>query len=84
MIAGTEDKKIIPRKGRHRECTGSARRRAGEDERGQEFTRLPFVAVLGYFLFAEVPDAWVWIGAAIIFGSSLSIAHRENAAARKV
>jgi drug/metabolite transporter (DMT)-like permease len=48
-----------------------------------EFTRLPFVAVLGYFLFAEVPDSWVWIGAAIIFGSSLSIAHRENAAARK-
>ena len=48
-----------------------------------EFTRLPFVAVLGYFLFAEVPDAWVWIGAAIIFGSSLSIAHRENAAAKK-
>lgn len=48
-----------------------------------EFTRLPFVALLGYLLFAETPDMWVWIGAAIIFGSSLSIAHRENAAARK-
>lgn len=48
-----------------------------------EFTRLPFVAVLGYLIFDEVPDIWVWVGAAIIFGSSLSIAHRENAAANK-
>jgi drug/metabolite transporter (DMT)-like permease len=48
-----------------------------------EFTRLPFVAVLAYLVFAEVPDLWVWIGAAVIFGSSLSIAHRENAASRR-
>ena len=48
-----------------------------------EFTRLPFVAVLAYLVFAEVPDLWVWIGAAVIFGSSLSIAHRESAALRR-
>ncbi len=48
-----------------------------------EFTRLPFIAVLGYAMFGEVPDRWVWIGAAVIFGSTLYIAHRENAAARK-
>ncbi len=48
-----------------------------------EFTRLPFIAVLGYALFGEIPDRWVWIGAAVIFGSTLYIAHRENAAARK-
>ena len=48
-----------------------------------EFTRLPFVAVLAYLVFAEVPDLWVWIGAVVIFGSSLSIAHRENAASRR-
>lgn len=48
-----------------------------------EFTRLPFVAVLAYLVFAEVPDLWVWIGAAVIFGSSLSIAHRESAASRR-
>lgn len=48
-----------------------------------EFTRLPFVAVLGYLIFGEVPDVWVWIGAVVIFAASLSIAHRENAAARK-
>jgi len=48
-----------------------------------EFTRLPFIAVLGYALFGEIPDRWVWIGAAVIFGSTLYSAHRENAAARK-
>jgi drug/metabolite transporter (DMT)-like permease len=47
-----------------------------------EFTRLPFVALLGYLAFGEVPDVWVWLGAAVIFASGLAIAHRENAAAR--
>jgi drug/metabolite transporter (DMT)-like permease len=47
-----------------------------------EFVRLPCVAVLGYLVFAEVPDIWVWVGAVVIFAASLSIAHRENAAAR--
>ena len=32
---------------------------------------------LGYFLFAEVPVIWTWIGAAIIVGSALYIARRE-------
>ncbi len=49
-----------------------------------EFTRLPFVAVLAYLVFGEVPDKWVWIGAAVIFGSTLYIAHREHAAHRRV
>ena len=48
-----------------------------------EFTRLPFVAVLAYLVFGEVPDKWVWIGAAVIFGSTLYIAHREHAAHRR-
>jgi drug/metabolite transporter (DMT)-like permease len=48
-----------------------------------EFTRLPFVAVLAYFLLGEVPDKWVWLGAAVIFGSTMYIAHREHAAHRK-
>jgi len=47
-----------------------------------EFARLPFVAILAYALFGEIPDRWVWIGAAVIFGSTLYIAHREHAAHR--
>ena len=48
-----------------------------------EFTRLPFVAILAYFLLGEVPDKWVWLGAAVIFGSTLYVAHREHAAHRR-
>ena len=38
---------------------------------------------LAYLVFGEVPDKWVWIGAAVIFGSTLYIAHREHAAHRR-
>jgi drug/metabolite transporter (DMT)-like permease len=48
-----------------------------------EFTRLPFVAVLAYVVLGEVPDKWVWLGAAVIFGSTMYIAHREHAAERR-
>ena len=48
-----------------------------------EFTRLPFVAILAFLLLGEVPDKWVWLGAAVIFGSSMYIAHREAAIARR-
>lgn len=43
-----------------------------------DFARLIWVAIFGYFLFAEVPDIFVWIGGAMIFASGLWIAHAEN------
>ena len=33
-----------------------------------DYTRLPFVALLGYVFFAEVPDQWLWLGATLIIG----------------
>ena len=48
-----------------------------------EFLRLPVVAVFAYVLFTEIPDQWVWIGAAVIFSSTLYIAHREAVVARE-
>ena len=47
-----------------------------------EFLRLPVVAVFAFVLFGEVPDRWVWVGAAVIFFSTLYIAHREAVVAR--
>ncbi len=41
------------------------------------FLRLPFGAALGYIVFAELPDIWIWIGAAVIFAATLMLAHRE-------
>ncbi|NQU72167.1 MAG: DMT family transporter [Rhodospirillales bacterium] len=41
------------------------------------FIRLPIVSAIGYVMFAESPDQWVWIGAAVIFGSTIVLARRE-------
>lgn len=43
-----------------------------------EYFKLVYGAILGYFLFKEVPDIYTIIGAAIIVGSSIYIFHRET------
>ena len=43
-----------------------------------DFARLPFAVVLGFLVFAELPDLWTVAGAAIIFGSSI-VAERSEA-----
>ena len=48
-----------------------------------DFSRLPFAALIGWFVFSELPDFWVWVGGAIIFAASIYIAHRESLASRK-
>jgi drug/metabolite transporter (DMT)-like permease len=47
-----------------------------------DYARLPFVAIIGWFAFGELPDLWTWVGAAVIVGASTYIAHREAAIAR--
>lgn len=47
-----------------------------------DFARLPFAALIGWIAFAEFPDIWVWIGGAVIFVSSVYIAHREARASK--
>ncbi|HEX2115528.1 MAG TPA: DMT family transporter [Alphaproteobacteria bacterium] len=47
-----------------------------------DYARLPFVAVIAWFAFGELPDLWTWVGAAVIVGASAYIAHREAAVAR--
>jgi drug/metabolite transporter (DMT)-like permease len=42
------------------------------------FTRLIFAALMGYLLFAEIPDLATWIGGAMIFAASLYVAYRER------
>lgn len=43
-----------------------------------DFARLVFVSILAMLLFGEMPDAWTYLGGAIILGSSVYIAHRES------
>lgn len=43
-----------------------------------DFLRLPFAAAAGFLLFAEVPDLWTPVGAAIIFGATWYATSRER------
>ena len=47
-----------------------------------DYGRLPFVALIAWFIYGEVPDMWTWVGAAVIVGASTYIAHREAVHAR--
>ena len=49
-----------------------------------DFSRLIFAAFLGYAFFAERPDVWTWVGAAVIFAATLYTAHRETRLGRAV
>ncbi len=43
-----------------------------------DFVRLIWVAIIGYFIFGESLDIFVWIGGAMIFVSGFLIAQAEN------
>lgn len=47
-----------------------------------DFARLPFTALIAYFAFAESPDAWSWLGAVVIFGSTVYVVRHEARSAR--
>lgn len=48
-----------------------------------DFARLPFAALIGFLVFTELPDMWIWAGGAVIFTASIYLAHREALAARR-
>jgi drug/metabolite transporter (DMT)-like permease len=41
------------------------------------FLSLIWNTLLGFFLFSQQPDAWTFVGAAVIFASAMYISHRE-------
>jgi drug/metabolite transporter (DMT)-like permease len=42
------------------------------------YLQLVGAALLGYVVFAEIPDVWSWVGAGVIVVSGLYIGHRER------
>jgi len=42
-----------------------------------DFLRLPTTAFVGWFAFGEISDIFTWIGAGVIFASTIYITHRE-------
>jgi drug/metabolite transporter (DMT)-like permease len=47
------------------------------------FLRLPFTVFIGWFLFAELPSNWTWLGAALIFAASYYALYSEGRANRR-
>jgi drug/metabolite transporter (DMT)-like permease len=47
------------------------------------YMQLPFVALIGFAAFGEVPALWTLLGAAVIAGAAIYIAHREAKVARE-
>jgi len=43
-----------------------------------DFLRLPVAAVIGYVLFAERPDVWVWVGGAVICAATIGLGRSES------
>lgn len=43
-----------------------------------DFLKMIWASVLGYWFFAETPDIFTWIGAAVIFSSGMLIVFRER------
>ena len=48
-----------------------------------DFCKLLWTALFGYLFFTQIPDIFVWIGGAVIFGSALYIAYREQQVKRE-
>lgn len=46
-----------------------------------EFLKLVFAAVLGYLLFDEIPEVWIWLGGALIVLSGFLLARGERPSA---
>ena len=42
-----------------------------------QYMQLIYAAILGYFLFEEIPDGYTIAGAAVIIGASIFIFHRR-------
>jgi len=42
-----------------------------------DFLRLPIASALGWVLFGEVSDLWVWLGATVILSAIIMISKRE-------
>ena len=43
-----------------------------------QFTKLIWASIIGFYIFSESPDIWIWFGGIIIFASVIYITYRES------
>ena len=49
-----------------------------------DFTKLIWVAIIGYLAFGEVPGIYVWLGGTMIFSATAFIAYREHVLGKQI
>lgn len=47
------------------------------------YTKLPITALFGYWFFLEIPDAYTWLGAAVIIAATIYAAHSEASGSKE-
>ena len=50
---------------------------------GLHYTRLPIAAIVGYLMFGDVPEIWIWVGGTVIAMAALFLARSEMQTANK-
>lgn len=50
---------------------------------GLHYTRLPIAAIIGFLMFGDVPEIWIWIGGTVIAFAAIFLARSEVKAAKK-
>jgi len=50
---------------------------------GLHYTRLPIAAIVGFLMFGDVPEIWIWIGGTVIAFAAIFLARSEVKAAKK-
>jgi drug/metabolite transporter (DMT)-like permease len=42
-----------------------------------DFVRLPATALIAFLMFGQAPDLWTWLGAGLIFASSVYVGRKK-------
>ena len=42
------------------------------------YTRLPLAAIVGYLMFGEIAETWIWVGTAVIASAAIYLAEHER------
>lgn len=50
---------------------------------GLHYTRLPIAAIVGFLMFGDVPEIWIWIGGTVIAMAALFLARSEMQTANR-
>ena len=48
-----------------------------------QYLKLLWASIIGYFIFFEKPDLWIWLGGTVVFFAVVYITYRESIRKKK-